>query len=368
MSTEAQVDALLMACDDGGIPPPSVVLFSGRGLQVKWLFSVPVPAAAVPRWHAVQRQLNAQLAAFGADPLAMDASRVLRLDGTSSSKSDSLVRVVHSATTPTDGGQLLPCGVVGYDFDVFASELLPVGREEIAAQRERRDIEKAQDAAQKSAREAVRRNLVVIRGGPVRSGSPLIPSQLAWDRLGDLRRLAEMRGFERGLPPGQRDLFVFLGACFLAQACLVRNLKREVLELAAEFSPGWSDAEVMSCVSTALTKAQAAARGEKVLFAGNDVDPRYRWSNDALIGTLAITAAEQSALKTIIGTDERRQRDKVRKRHVRRLGGSVPRDEWLTNVERTRVAVKVLRASGWTLRAIGEKLGISASTACAHGK
>jgi hypothetical protein len=29
MSTEAQVDALLMACNDGGTPPPSVVVFRG---------------------------------------------------------------------------------------------------------------------------------------------------------------------------------------------------------------------------------------------------------------------------------------------------------------------------------------------------
>jgi hypothetical protein len=368
MSTEAQVDALLMACDDGGIPPPSVVVFSGRGLQAKWLFSVPVPSGTLPRWHAVQRQLNSSLAGFGADALAMDASRVLRLEGTSSSRSDSPVRVVHRATTPTGGGQLLPCGVVGYDFDVFASELLPVTRDDLAAQRGRRLIEKEEDAAQKAAREAVKRNLVAVPGGRARSGSPLIPSQLAWDRLGDLRRLAQMRGCERGLPPGQRDMFVFLGACFLAQACLVRNLKAEVLELAAEFSPGWSDADVVSCVSSALSRAEAAARGERIPFAGSDVDPRYRWSNDALIDVLAITAEEQNNLQTIVGAVERRSRDKLRKLLARRLAGSVPREEWLANKEQKRIEARRLRALGWTIRAIADKLNVAVGTACAHSE
>jgi hypothetical protein len=148
----------------------------------------------------------------------------------------------------------------------------------------------------------------------------------------------------------------------------VCNLKAEVLALAAEFSPAWSDAEVMSCVSTALSKAQAATRGETVPFGDRDVDPRYRWSNDALIGVLGITAEEQRTLQTIVGAVERRSRDKARKLLARRLGGSIPRDEWLAGKELTRIAVRDLRALGWTFRAIAEKLNISVGTACAHGR
>ena len=66
-------------CQDEDIPDPSLILFSGRGLQVKWLLERPLPRAALPRWNAVQKQLVAILERFGADSGARDASRLLRL-------------------------------------------------------------------------------------------------------------------------------------------------------------------------------------------------------------------------------------------------------------------------------------------------
>ena len=117
---EAQLGQLLTFCYDEQIPEPSIIIFSGRGLQAKWLFSAPVPAAALPRWAAVQRALNSLLSDFGADPQAMDASRVLRLDGTVSSRSGEIIRMVHRAVTPTMGAERLASGAVAYDFDTLA--------------------------------------------------------------------------------------------------------------------------------------------------------------------------------------------------------------------------------------------------------
>jgi hypothetical protein len=68
-------------CQDEDIPEPSLILYSGRGLQLKWLFHRPLPPAALPRWNATQRELVTALERFGADPGARDASRLLRLVG-----------------------------------------------------------------------------------------------------------------------------------------------------------------------------------------------------------------------------------------------------------------------------------------------
>src|SRR6218665_447535 len=69
------------AIRDSGLPAPSLVVFSGRGVQLKWLFERPIPKDALIRWKAVQAELCRRLSHIGADPNALDASRVLRVVG-----------------------------------------------------------------------------------------------------------------------------------------------------------------------------------------------------------------------------------------------------------------------------------------------
>lgn len=368
LPTDAQVALLLEACHDRCIPPPSVAVFSGRGLQVKWLLSQPLPRSTLPRWQAVQRELNARLGDFGADVMALDASRVLRVVGSFSSRSPEVIRVVHAARVPTMGGEVMPSGVVGYDFDVLADTLLPLQRLELVEVQRTRDEHRTQDAAEKAAREARRRALVVIGGqgqGAAHAASGLrtfVPSVLAWDRLEDLRTLARLRGHEGGLPAGERDLFTFLGTCFLAQALLVRNLEAEARALAAEFAPTWTEAELRSCVSSVMSRARAAYAGEKVEFNGRELDPRYRWRNDTLVDRLGITAEEASQLKTILPEHEARRRDAERQRTRRRAKGAEPRADNLQPVVERRAEVARLKAEGLSVRAIAAQLGVSPGT------
>ena len=366
---EAQLGQLLTFCYDKQIPEPSFIVFSGRGLQVKWLFSAPVPAAALPRWAAVQRALNNLLADFGADPQAMDAARVLRLDGTVSSRSGEIIRVVHRSTTPTMGGERLANGAVAYDFDTLAETLLPLQRAQLDTQDAERTVRKAHDSLAEAKRVALRASLALIPGGLEQStganSRPLIPSQLAWDRIGDLRTLAKIRGYDGGLPHGQRNLFVFLSACFLAQAHLVRNLRPEIDALASEFSPGWTQSEIASCVSSVVARAKAAARGEKVLFNGTQVDARYRFSNAALVDALEVTDSEALELKTILPTNEARRRNTKRHEVVRRQNGALMRDTYVDRATGRRDKAIELSQAGLSRKAIAEELGVTVSAV--HG-
>ncbi|WP_334170178.1 hypothetical protein [Zoogloea sp.] len=79
--------AVLYHCAQEGIPTPSLLVYSGRGIQAKWLLDGTLPRQALPRWNACQRYLVDRLSGLGADPQAKDASRVLRLVSTVNTKS-----------------------------------------------------------------------------------------------------------------------------------------------------------------------------------------------------------------------------------------------------------------------------------------
>lgn len=375
LAPEAQLDELLYVCSQNDIPEPSVVVYSGRGLQAKWLLTPAVPRGALPRWMALQRALNAKLAGLGADAGALDASRVLRLDGSVSARSGEVVRVLHRATTPTRGGQRMATGVVGYDIDILAEHLLPLDRDELAMRRAERDAQRAADAIEKAAREARRASFVVVPGGADvdsvvrRSARPLIPSQLAWDRLEDLRTLAHLRGHEAGLPAGQRNTFVFLSACFLAQAKLVRELRAEIETLASSvFAPDWRPWEVSSCITSVVSRAEAATRGETVEFDGSKRDPRYSFKNETLVEWLGITGDEARQLKTILPADEARRRNTEAHRAARRAAGAVERAAYLQQAADKRVHARELKAQDLSVSAIARELGIGRSTVIGYLK
>jgi hypothetical protein len=358
-----------LTCEDKAVPPPTVVVFSGQGLQLKWVLERPVPRDALPRWQAVQRELFRRFEHIGADKNALDASRVLRLVGTRSSRTGELVRVVCGARTCTMGGALAGGSVV-YNFDVLAHELLAIDRFELEAAADAIAARRADDLAdlQRSAqrRKAEAERLVVIPGGldPRRhSGTPLVPSKLAWDRLGDLETLACERGWNAGVPDGSRDTFMFLAACFLADACVTRRLHDEVRALAKQYVPGWTSERLARCISAVVARAEMSARGEKVRFPdvanGPLVDARYHYSNAKLIETLEITCDEQKKLKTIIGADERRFRDRERKAAERRMNNAMLRPDYCARSQERAERARALHEQGAKPGAIAEALGIS---------
>jgi hypothetical protein len=363
-SPEALTHLLLAACDDLNVPPPSLVVSSGRGLQAKWLFCTPAHSGAMPRWARVQQCLQGRLATLGADPGALDCSRVLRLTGTTNSRSGEPVRVTHVTTTPTLGGELLASGVVGYGWDEFADTILPKTRAQIGDER-------AEWQAERAARDATRAVIskAQARQTPKAENSCLhaLPtSQLAWDRLADLRTLIRLRSSDpawvNGVPSGHRNTFMFSAACFLSHCCTLNELEAELYALRAEFASNWSKHELQSCVSSVMEKAKAAARGETIEFEGVQVTPNYRWKNQTLIERLAITAAEERQLQTIISGDEKRRRDTERKRVKRRHQGRPARAEWLASVaEKKALAVK-MRADGMTMQSIATVIGVSLAT------
>lgn len=295
--------SVLYFCTEEGLPAPSVLIYSGRGIQAKWLLDGTIPRQALPRWNACQRYLVDRLAHVGADRMAKDASRVLRTIQTVNSKSGEICRVVH-VTNDTDGQP------VRYNFEYLAEVLLPNARWTIEQQK------------QGQAERTTTKPFLLVRGGKADNLQGFSGRQLAWDRSEDLRKLIELRG---GVEEGSRMLHLFwtLNFLLLSGATNSKQMYYEAAALAREIDPEWNSRskELM----TLFSKAKSYEAGEKINFGGKDYVPLYTPKNDTLIDLFRITTDEQRHLKTIISSGMALERDRVRHEVRRRAAGAIDR-------------------------------------------
>lgn len=335
--------SVLYHCAQEGIPTPSMLIFSGRGIQAKWLLDGTIPRQALPRWNACQKYLIDRLRPVGADVAAKDASRVLRLVETVNSKSGEICRVVHVENGP-DGQP------VRYSFEYLAEMLLPVARWTIEQQRQER---------------AERRQLKLLSGAKTDNLRGFSGRQLAWHRLEDLRKLATLRG---GVSEGERmqHLFWRLNFLLLSGATHSSQMYYEAKALAGELAPTWAyrDKELM----TLYSKAKAYEKGEKISFAGREFAPLYTPKNDTLINLFQITDDEQAQLRTIISKGMAKGRDRARKEAARRAAGAVDRETYLEAANAKQAQAQALRAQGLSIRAIAQQMGVSVGSVSGYLK
>lgn len=335
------VASVLYFCAEGGLPPPSVLIYSGRGIQAKWLLEGTIPRQALPRWNACQRYLVDRLAHVGADSMAKDASRVLRIVETVNSKSGEVCRVVH-VQSGADGEP------IRYNFEYLAEALLPAARWTIEQQR--------QEQAEQRERRATKKPFLLVPGGKADNLRGFSGRQLAWDRLEDLRKLAELRG---GVSEGSRmqHLFWRLNFLLLSGATNSKQMYHEAAALARELDPQWNSRskELM----TLFSKAKAYEAGEKISFGGKDYAPLYTPRNDTLINLFGITTDEQRQLKTIVSQAEAAERHRKREECRRRASGAVDRETYLEAANSKQAKAQSLRREGLSVRAIAKQMAVS---------
>jgi DNA-binding CsgD family transcriptional regulator len=332
---EELASAVLYHCLQEGIPAPSILIYSGRGIQAKWLLDVALPRQALPRWNACQRYLVDRLTMIGADPAAKDASRVLRLIDTINSKSGEVCRVVH-VENGKDGTP------IRYNFEYLAETLLPTARWEIEQQHQVR---------------AKRRRLKLMPGTKTDNLRGFSGRQLAWDRLEDLRKLSELRG---GVPEGERmkHLFWRLNFLMLSGATHSGQMYYEASALAAELAPSWNyrSKELM----TLYAKAKQFEAGERVEFGGKEFPPLYTPRNNTMISLFQITDLEQQALRTLISGETAAKRHAEREQMRRRTAGAVDRATYLEAASNKQIQALSLKKQGLSVRAIALQMEVSA--------
>lgn len=268
------------------VPEPNLIIYSGMGLNLVWLID-PAPVKALPLWQAIQNYFLKQLKSFGGDQKVSDAARVLRIGGSTNSKNGAEVQVQYRHNDrPT--------------LRDLQSEYLP-------------DLQPYRP----------------VKGRPKRVTQLYNVHSLHFARLRDLTKLIELRNYEVS---GYRETICFLyrywNCCFLQDPDEALD---HTLELNQTFSAPLRDEEVIRATKsaekayTARNNAQAneVARGKGYPGAG------YNVSNRKLVSWLDITEYEQRYLSTIIGTGEKRKRNRVQARAYREKNGALTRDEYI---------------------------------------
>lgn len=343
---DQQVSRLHFLCDDNDFPRPSLVVFSGRGLQAKWLLKTPLPKAALPRWNACQKALVALLEPLGGDKQARDASRVLRLVDSTHLGSGERVRVLD-----VQGVGMTPAQ---FDFDDLADVLLPLTRFELQQLREQRAV---RDERRKAFKLLKQNNpkADIFQGFNGRS--------LAWHRLNDLRTLGELRGGwvdEKGVSTRTQALHWQLNFMCLSGTAHPGNFYLEANELAKQIDKGWQPER--DELGTLKTKAEQYGAGQKIEFGGRSWPALYTPKNATLIELFSITDDEQRQLKTIISKAEATRRDTARQTTKRRAAGVQERSVYLEDFHARQAQIKALKADGVAVAEIAKRLGVTRAT------
>jgi len=282
------MEQALYRCECEGIPLPSIIIDSGRGLYLKWLWLTPLRGTALPRWQAVERALLKSFQDFEADKGATLGTQILRIEGSRNTKCDRVVGPIW-----TNGPRENP---VRYDFDEFCDLVLPYSRVQAQAykaemaQRGKYLEEIKQNAALRSAR------LGGNHKAPCAPG-PAVAKQIEQDLAGELwanrydwiKRLANHRFNGQGVPDGaKRDEF-----CWLAANALAWQTKapKEILATIQQLVPTYSLEEAKSSAAAVLNRLTI-----------NRHRGLYTITNRRLIERLAVTDGELAALGSPSGS------------------------------------------------------------------
>lgn len=321
-STEEFAMSLLDQAEMHGIPLPTYIMSSGRGLYLKWLFKEPINATLVHRWNTMQTVLTSLYKSIGGDMASRDPSRVLRVVGSVNSTANTSTSVVRPIWASDQRYSFLELHEAASRVNLPA--IAGVTKREITIHKARvkklleldphtlADIELQQKIS-----------IARLRNYSEERQPIMMPKmsmmQLNWQRFIDLRDLSIMRG---GVTRGSRDLSLFWMSTFLSHSGIInpKNFESEVRALASSAQGTDFDPIRDQSLSSLFERLQARDRGEKVIFNGQSYSSIYTPTNDKLIDIFEITPEEQASLSTIIDAQEKLRRSdaKVPGRSCRR--------------------------------------------------
>lgn len=326
IDSQASVYDVLDLLGDKQIPGPSVVLHSGRGLHLYWLLES-LPPQTLPVWQRVEDALIRALALLGADPAAKDCTRLLRLSGTRNTK---------------NGEEVVGCVLDGHRWSLrqLAFEVLGTEGRGQNPKGEVRDIRAKRANPDKAIQ-----------------GSIYARWHLVYQ---DLLMISSHYG--HSIPDGYRDKWLFLAGVALSWFTHAAGVEDEIIGLGHKHTdlaqPG-----IRLAMQPTLNRAMLAASGHKIEWQGQNVDPRYRFRRQTLYDWLEpiIPDGLLPKLKAVIPDQEARRRKMARDsaRYVTNYTGHGVK----ASNEQKRATAQLMRARGWTYRAIAAELDISISTA-----
>ena len=290
----------------GQIPVPNMLVDSGRGLYYI-IFLENTVAEDLPKWQLIEKYLYEKLKDLGADNKALDATRVLRVVGSTNSKNNELVKVIDT-----------------YDYQYTLDEII-----------ENYIPEVIEDRKEKQKPKGIRK-----KGRKKKFVSLFNLYNLYYTRFKDIKKLVEIRNYEM---TGYREITLFLIRYFLNVYHGDDDLvMEEILEINNSFTEPLEINEVFNATRSGVIGATESV---------------YKYSNDKLIKLLDITPSEQKEMATIIGKSEKYYRNNKNRRDNRRdENGLTQRESSKLNNENE---ILELKRKKYTLKQISEKLNLS---------
>ena len=292
-----------LRCIELGLPDPSLVLDTGRGVAAIWLLD-PLPAKAEPRWRAAIGALVEAFAEMGADSACTDSTRVFRVPGTLNPKSDSFVTVI--------GGTL-----GRHSLDKIADPLYSAVGRKTRAQLKARTAGKT-DCKWSSIK---------------RTSVGLSPRRRFAQIKDDLDRLCAAWGGT--VPTGRRNIWLHLYATCLTHIVAPTQIESLVEARALQATPGLSPREVAALIKNAVRRAE----GAKPVGKGKIYETGFLHYAGAKIADLLEiddVLSAQLGLRQIM-SDARRKAIRAAKQRARRAdAGAMTRAEYLAQNSASR--------------------------------
>lgn len=308
------IEALMKFFNDNNFPQPSLTMFSGRGIQIKWLLKESLHPKELVAWKALQKGICDKLVEFGSDSNALDASRLLRIENTINTKSQKFTKTINKSKNP-----------MRYTFEELLVKFnIEVEEVEIKEKKER----KVKEVVEKVKEEIFERPFLISNNNNKEGNKSNFKRKsvktLAWYRFLDLKKLVELRDKKI---EGSRMHFLFYSLNFMAMSLQINeeNFWSEAQALADRFFPKGDVS--LNDLDTLFKKVVATCRGETVEFDGKKYTQLYTPTNKTLISIFGITEKEQKEMLTIIDTKEKNERHKIREQKRRIKNGAKPRSE-----------------------------------------
>lgn len=321
------LDLVLEALRDAALPPPSVAVFSGRGIHLYWIHE-PTIARALPVWQRCQDRLINLMKHLGADPAARDCPRVLRLVGSVNIKNGETARglVLHEKK---------------WNFHDLCDAILGYRPERV--QPSERDTHKPKAATVRDLTTG-RAN----RGQRPRNGSIYDRWYLVYQ---DLRAIAGHYG-KAGIPEGHRHTWLLLTAVSLSWFAHADTISDELTRQAKIWTPGQTDTEILSALKEPLKRAVEASKGLTREYQDEQVDARFRYKRKTMYGLLQKIIPLELApkLRAIVSDDTKAEHE--RERELARA----PRDRVAEGRHKSRHEDSLSALAPW------DALGISRAT------
>jgi len=287
---DAVWDEVLMALAAAAMPRPTMVVASGRGLQLYWTFPKGLPPGVLGRWIAVQRHIYDVLRPFGADPNCRDAPRILRLAGTHNAKAGKVATFLHLDFDRD------------VDFEDLAKAVLPLSQWQLQDLRRQR-AERNADAG----------TVDLGRSSRARDAHRAYIDTM----IADIDRLAAYRWGGR-IPEGHRNQWLFVRGSFLVRRLGMVELEGALLAFGLATCDLGIE-EMRRIAGSIVAKIRADGRG-------------YRYGSAGAAEALGVTVEEVRAagLVRLHPADpqlqaersaDRRKKDRERKAEQRRAAG-----------------------------------------------